>query len=405
MKKIYGLIALAMGVATLFSCSDDDKSAAATGVQVTSAESTIKAAGGSANVEVDQNIASAYSTEGWLTVDFDGNKLSATAERNNSRESRYSTVVIKASENDSTIVSVSQLGTVFGYSDPAGNVVMDNAGGKAQRYVQHNAEFHVAKAPEWVTTSVKGDSVYLDIAPNTTGDMRKGQVCMESGNYADTLYVTQASFEEGIAGDYRLYFYNAVFDQSSGKITGFQNVYLPASVYSFGKSCTISLPTAGFSWDCTYDKDNLALNFNSAKQIGVFSKYYPVYMVLFNEDLKYNYSTESQASYAFDMEEMNGQMIKYGTLKGTVLGSPVMGWMSVLAQGKPLSDNTAMQVLYLWLDPMLIEDTTTEQEAKALTQLTPLKEARLMKQAKAMIFKKHLSGNFDGEFPTINFKK
>lgn len=398
-------MALAMGVATLFSCRDDDKSAAATGVQVTSAESTIKAAGGSANVEVDQNIASAYSTDGWLTVEFDGNKLSATAERNNSRESRYSTVVIKASENDSTIVSVSQLGTVFGYSDPAGNVVMDNAGGKAQRYVQHNAEFHVAKAPEWVTTSVKGDSVYLDIAPNTTGDMRKGQVCMESGNYADTLYVTQASFEEGIAGDYRLYFYNAVFDQSSGQITGFQNVYLPASVYSFGKSCTISLPTAGFSWDCTYDKDNLALNFNSAKQIGVYSKYYPVYMVLFNEDLKYNWSTEPQASYAFDMEEMNGQMIKYGTLKGTVLGSPVMGWMSVLAQGKPLSDNTAMQVLYLWLDPMLIEDTTSEQEAKALTQLTPLKEARLMKQAKAMIFKKHLSGNFDGEFPTINFKK
>lgn len=398
-------MALAMGVATLFSCSDDDKSAAATGVQVTSAESTIKAAGGSANVEVDQNIASAYSTEGWLTVEFDGNKLNATAERNNSRESRYSTVVIKASENDSTIVSVSQLGTVFGYSDPAGNVVMDNAGGKAQRYVQHNAEFHVAKAPEWVTTSVKGDSVYLDIAPNTTGDMRKGQVCMESGNYADTLYVTQASFEEGIAGDYRLYFYNAVFDQSSGQITGFQNVYVPASVYSFGKSCTISLPQQGFSWDCTYDKDNLALNFNSAKQIGVFSKYYPVYMVLFNQDLKYNWSTEPQASYAFDMEEMNGQMIKYGTLKGTVLGSPAMGWLSVLAQGKPLSDNTAMQVLYLWLDPMLIEDTTSEQEAKALTQLTPLKEARLMKQAKAMIFKKHLSGNFDGEFPTINFKK
>lgn len=398
-------MALAMGVATLFSCSDDDKSAAATGVQVTSAESTIKAAGGSANVEVDQNIASAYSTEGWLTVEFDGNKLSATAERNNSRESRYSTVVIKASENDSTIVSVSQLGTVFGYSDPAGNVVMDNAGGKAQRYVQHNAEFHVAKAPEWVTTSVKGDSVYLDIAPNTTGDMRKGQVCMESGHYADTLYVTQASFEEGIAGDYRLYLYNAVFDQSTGKITGFQNVYVPASVYSFGKSCTISLPQQGFSWDCTYDKDNLALNFNSAKQIGVFSKYYPVYMVLFNQDLKYNWSTEPQASYAFDMEEMNGQMVKYGTLKGTVLGSPVMGWLSVLAQGKPLSDNTAMQVLYLWLDPMLIEDTTSEQEAKALTQLTPLKEARLMKQAKAMIFKKHLSGNFDGEFPTINFKK
>lgn len=401
-------MALAMGVATLFSCSDDDKSTAATGVQVTSAESTIKAAGGAANVEVDKNIVSAYSTEGWLTVDFDGNKLSASAERNNSRESRYSTLVIKASDNDSTIVSVSQLGTVFGYSDPAGNVVMDNAGGKAQRFVQHNAEFHVAKAPEWITTSVKGDSVYLDIAPNTTGDMRKGQVCMESGNYADTLYVTQASFEEGIAGDYKLYFYNAVFDQQTNQITGFQNVWLNASIYSFGKSCTISLPQAGFSWDCAYDKDNLALNFNSAKQIGVYSKYYPVYMVLFweeNEKIKYDWSTEHQASFAFDMDEMNGQMIKYGSLKGTVLGSPILGWLSVIAQGKPLSNNTALSVQYLWLDPMLIEDTTTEQEAKALTQLTPLKEARLMKQAKAMIFKKHLSGNFDGEYPVINFKK
>ena len=109
MKKIYGLMALAMGVATLFSCSDDDKSAAATGVQVTSAESTIKAAGGSANVEVDQNIASAYSTEGWLTVDFDGNKLSATAERNNSRESRYSTVVLQRTTQPSLACHSSEL--------------------------------------------------------------------------------------------------------------------------------------------------------------------------------------------------------------------------------------------------------------------------------------------------------
>lgn len=130
-------------------------------------------------------------------------------------------------------------------------------------------------------------------------------------------------------------------------------------------------------------------------------------MVLFWEDntIKYDWSTEHQASYAFDMEELNGQMVKYGTLKGTVLGSPVLGWLSMIAQGKPLSDKTALSVQYLWLDPMLIEDTTSEQEAKALTQLTPLKEARLMKQAKAMIFKKHLSGNFDGEYPVINFMK
>ena len=402
-------MALAMGVATLFSCGDDDKSTVATGVQVINAESTIKANGGAASVEVDQTITSAYASDSWLTVDFDGNKLSATAERNISRESRYTTVVIKASENDSTIVSVSQLGTVFGYSDPAGNVFLDNAGGKAQRYVQHNAEFHVAKAPEWISTEVKGDSIYLDVAPNTTGDMRKGYVCMKSGNYADTLSVTQASFDEGIAGEYRMYFYNAVFDPTSGQITGFQNVYLPLSIYSFGKSCIMSIPSAGFSWDCTYDsEENLALSFKSGKQIGVFNKYYPIYMVLFTENadrILYDWTTNHEASFVFDMEDLNGQMVKYAELQGSLFDSDVLGWLSVAAMGKPLSDDTVMSVLYLWLSPMLIADNADQEEAKAMTKLNPVKEARLMKQAKAMMFKKHLSGNFDGEFPTINFMK
>ena len=81
-------MALAMGVATLFSCSDDNNNSSAydNGVKVTLAETAIKAAGGAATIEVDKPVTTAYSTDNWLKVNIDGNKVSAAADRNDSRE-------------------------------------------------------------------------------------------------------------------------------------------------------------------------------------------------------------------------------------------------------------------------------------------------------------------------------
>ena len=402
MKKIYGLMALAMGVATLFSCSDDDnKSTVATGVQVTSAESTIKAAGGAASIEVDQNVASAYAADSWLKLDIDGNKVSATADRNNSRESRFTTVVIKASENDSTIVSVAQLGTVFGYTD--GNIKCDNEGTKAQRYVLHNAEVHVAESPDWITAETKGDSVYVDVAKNTTGNMRKGLVCLESGNYRDTLTVTQASFDEGIAGDYQMYAYYYSIDSSSGQITDLQLVSMPASIYKFGKSCTVSLPDLmNSSFEAKFNGDDLSLEFANAQQVATYS-YYPIYQVVLfeaNGSMSFSASTEEKASFSFDIDDLfkNGTMTKYAELGGQINGYDAMGLAYLLSQSKPLGSKYS--VLYLFSGNLLVEDN--ESEAKVFerekARLTPSKKATLIRKAQASLFAKHLNGDFKGEF-------
>lgn len=418
MKKIYGLMALAMGLATLVSCSDDDnKEPANDGIQVVSASTAVQAVGGNATVEVDKSIATAYTTDSWAKVDFDGTKLTATVDRNTSRESRFTNVVIKASDNDSTIVSLSQLGLVFGYTD--GNLVMSNNGGKAAKGVLANSTFSVAEAPDWISTTTTADSVYLDVAKNETGDMRRGLVCLESGEYRDTLYVTQASFDEGIAGDYRFYFYYCPIQ--NGQITGMQLTYTNASVYEFGSSKCISLDELGYIWDCEYDDENLMLTFPSAQQVGTYSRYYPVYQVLVNEDLQFNFDKTSIGAFVFDMEDVDGQPTKFGTFTGYMAGDDMgqtpeditgtmpMGFLYVIAQGKPLSENSYMGMLYLFLQPTLIDVSNMQAAAKAAAdmeaRLTPTRKARYMKMAQAQLFAKHLSGNFDGEFPAVKIQK
>ena len=401
MKKIFSSLVLCLGVATLFSCSDDDnKSTVATGVQVTSAESTIKAAGGAASIEVDQTVASAYAADSWLKLDIDDNKVSATADRNNSRESRFTTVVIKASENDSTIVSVAQLGTVFGYTD--GNIKCDNEGTKAQRYVLHNAEFHVAETPDWITAETKGDSVYVDVAKNTTGNMRKGFVCLQSGNYRDTLTVTQASFDEGIAGDYNMIFLYYSMD-SSGQITGVTQTYTSASIYKFGKSCTISVP--GFynaSFDAKFNGDDLSLEFANAQQVATYA-YYPIYqVVVFESDgyMGFSADTNEKASFSFDMDDLygDGTMTKYAELGGQISGHDAVGLAYMRSQTKPLGSNASLMILTS--SNILVEDTEAGAKVLAREQarLTPSRKATLIRQAKASLFAKHLSGDFKGEF-------
>lgn len=419
MKKIYGLMALAMGLATLVSCSDDDnKGPANDGIQVVSASTAVQAVGGSATVEVDKTISAAYSTDRWAKVDFDGSKLTATIERNTSRESRFTNVVIKASDNDSTIVSLSQLGLVFGYTD--GNIVMSNNGGKAAKGVLANSAFSVAEAPDWISTTTTADSVYLDVAKNETGDMRRGLVCLESGEYRDTLYVTQASFNEGIAGsNYRFYFYYCPIQ--NGQITGMQLTYDEAEIYEFGATKCISLNQLGYIMDCDYDEDNLMLTFQSAQQVGRYSQYYPVYQVLVNDNLQFNWGKESTGAFVFGIDDVDGTPVKFGSFTGYMMGddmgSPAeditgtepFGFLYVMAQGKPLSDDTAMSLMYLFLQPTIIDVSNVQAAAKATAEmearLTPARKARYMKMAQAQLFAKHLSGNFEGEIPALKIQK
>lgn len=380
-------MALAMGLTTLFSCSDDNNSTPAdNGLKVTTAETAIKAAGGAASIEVDKQVAEAYASDGWLKLSVDGNKVSASAERNDSRESRFSTVVIKASESDSTVVSVSQLGTVFGYTD--GDVRVENTGGKAQRYVLHNAEFHVKSAPDWVSAKVEGDSVYVDVAQNTDGKMRRGYVEMQSGDYIDTLTVMQASFDESIAGNYYMDYYDVTLDDN-GSISNVQEQVVAAEIYTYNNYVTFSLTDNGLQWDVEYEPETFRLWFNSGQLSGIANRRYYVYEVLLNENFNFDYTTNNKAYFEFGLTKGDNP-VKYAQLGGNFLGADAFGFVFWATTQQGLTSDNIAGYLSIMVNPLLIDADAVS--AGSRPQLSYAQKKTIERKAKAMLFAKRLSG-------------
>ena len=201
MKKIFGFLTLALATTALFSCSDDDNNSNTTvdGVQIVTRPAEIAPAGGESAIEVNKPVASVYATNAWLNVTAEGNTVKLSADANSSVESRHSNVVIKASENDSTVISVSQLGLVFHYED--GDVSMGNDGGKFAKFVKHNEPMEIERTPEWATATVDGDSIRVDVSANATGNARGGFVVFKSSAMKDSILISQADFSQ-LKGDY-----------------------------------------------------------------------------------------------------------------------------------------------------------------------------------------------------------
>ena len=264
MKKIFGFLTLALATTALFSCSDDDNNSNTTvdGVQIVTRPSEIAPAGGESAIEVNKPVASVYATNAWLNVTAEGNTVKLSADANSSVESRHSNVVIKASENDSTVVSVSQLGLVFHYED--GNVSMGNNGGKFAKFVKHNEPMEIERTPEWATATVDGDSIRVDVSANTTGNARGGYVVFKSSALKDSILISQADFSQ-LKGDY----YFGGYDLTTG-----QEGYTDAKLYTKNRMYYVQLTNLKWSFDCLYDDKNMTLTTYNATWVGTLNNQY-----------------------------------------------------------------------------------------------------------------------------------
>ena len=273
MKKIFGFLTLALATTALFSCSDDDNNSNTTvdGVQIVTRPSEIAPAGGESAIEVNKPVASVYATNAWLNVAADGNTVKLSADANSSVESRHSNVVIKASENDSTVISVSQLGLVFHYED--GNVSMGNNGGKFAKFVKHNEPMEIERVPEWASATVDGDSIRVDVSANATGNARGGYVVFKSSAMKDSILISQADFSQ-LKGDY---FFGGK-DLTSGK-----KGYTPAKLYSKNRMYYVQLTNLKWSFDCLYDEKNMTLTTYNATWVGTYNNQYYVASMLIND--------------------------------------------------------------------------------------------------------------------------
>lgn len=273
MKKIFGFLTLALATTALFSCSDDDNNSNTTadGVQIVTRPSEIAPAGGESAIEVNKPVASVYATNAWLNVTAEGNTVKLSADANSSVESRHSNVVIKASENDSTVISVSQLGLVFHYED--GNVSMGNAGGKFAKFVKHNEPMQIERLPEWASATVDGDSIRVDVSANTSGNARGGYVVFKSSALKDSILISQADFSQ-LKGDY----YFGGYD-----LTTHQEGYTDAKLYTKNRMYYVQLTNLKWSFDCLYDEKNMTLTTYNATWVGTMNNQYYIASMLLSD--------------------------------------------------------------------------------------------------------------------------
>ena len=204
-----------MGSLILASCDDDDK-VEETGMKVLSAETSFDANGGEHEISVNKDIVKAYAVDEWLAVDAKGNTVALTVGQNTSNESRHTTVVLKASETDSTIVNISQLGSVCVLDGAnSGIAAFSDAATSFSYYMKHDLPVEVSSSDSWITVNATKDSLKVDLAENTSGHLRRGWVAYSCGNVKDTISVSQYEFAKDIAGEYYFYGYNYQYSVNS----------------------------------------------------------------------------------------------------------------------------------------------------------------------------------------------
>ncbi len=197
-----------MGGLSLYSCKDNPSDDLTQGyklnvVSVTS--TTFEAAGGEDTITVDQPVTSAYANVDWATVKADKGAKSVlvAAAKNNSKQSRHATVVIKSSATDSVIVDIDQYGFVFSTSLPQTLLFSDKA--QTLTYdMKVDVTPTVASTADWLKVAVEDDKISLTAEENATGHPRSATVTITTSNGSTyTSSITQAEFND-IAGEYYL---------------------------------------------------------------------------------------------------------------------------------------------------------------------------------------------------------
>lgn len=300
LSRLYYVLFITLGSFFLASCSDDDDNVVDDGVKVLSAETSFDANGGTKEISVNKNISKAYAADNWLSVETKGSSVAVSTGQNVSNESRHTTVVIKASETDSTIVNVSQLGSVFVIENVGDIVLSSNAATSMSYSMKHQLPVEVSVSDEWISVNAGEDNLKVDVAENNSGHLRHGWVAYACGSIKDTINVVQYDFNEDIAGNY--YF---GFTQASGKAG--------AVLAQLGKTSTgyaLNFPALGYAIPVSFDAKKCQLSLAAGSYLGDYD--YNGY-TLYIYDVLGNSSTGSiswdpsdKMDASFDYDEENG---------------------------------------------------------------------------------------------------
>jgi len=292
--KIFSL----MVIAAAFAACDDhegDDFINSDGIKVVSRQISMDSAGGTGKVVVDKNVAKAYSNEDWLTVTANGQEVSLVAVSNPSRESRNANLVIKASDMDSVIVSVSQYGLIF---DPsaAKDIKISDAAYTTIVPVKTSGVIELLSTPDWVKTTVVEEGLQIDVAANTTGDLRAGDVVFAVSGYEASFNILQGEWKD-LNGNY----YFGFIDSSSGKVSYF----LATLTYESASKVNIAFPSLGFNMAVKPVAGQLAYTVSAGTYLGDFQGY-NIHTCLWDTEQGYftwDNTVSCTCTFGYDSEE------------------------------------------------------------------------------------------------------
>lgn len=198
MKKIFYILATALGLAAFAACEDGEGDVISFGNQnlkVTEANLLFGPNGGTNTVTVEAlDPITATSSSSWASVSVSGSTVAVTAPAYTSNESRYAKITIKAGD-ETTTVTAQQTGVIVKDFNPQNISAASKPCSYSFPFVS-NTDMTASANVDWIKPTIaKGDGVdtlKIALMENPTVDPRSGIVTYAAGTYTGDILVNQA---------------------------------------------------------------------------------------------------------------------------------------------------------------------------------------------------------------------
>ena len=194
MRKILSLVVLLAGVISFTSCGEDDATyTPVVPLEISSTDVFFEANGGTGSIVINsKGTITATTSSPWISCSVSGSTVTVVAQVNTSRDGRSALIKVTSSDGATTNVTATQKGFVFGIKGQSAYTVEGEAVTMTLG-VYHISPVTVTSSSDWIAATFNGDTdeIAIQIAENTTGAGRTGEIIVKSGGMTETIEITQ----------------------------------------------------------------------------------------------------------------------------------------------------------------------------------------------------------------------
>jgi hypothetical protein len=342
MNKIFSLGLLLTGVLAFTACSDDEvgqEYIRENTVRVVQSALTFTADGGKGGVKFTAPAgAKAYTNTEWATAEIVGNdSVVVTVGVNAKLGGRGAKLTIKCG-NDSTNVSITQLGSSFKISGSKEFYLNDDATVLSLPYTSSGvmAEITASDNAAIPSTEYADGNVNITVSANETGSVRTSEVYFNIDNRVDTVRVIQITEKDLLNKQYILggidldtYLQTQDAQQSMFLELG-QLIKRSGKLYYYTRG---TVQGTVMQIPLTFNSDDLTLTVEAGNAVGTFRQSTSLYRLMTGivDYSAMNAFADVEAKWAYDHENLNIKSVLSGLFLNN--GLSLIAPLSVTSEG------------------------------------------------------------------------